>query len=147
MANPVADELEIRQLVAAYADAVNRRDKDLWASTWSDQGSWSLPGAGSFSGKENIVGLWVQAMAGFDFVAQLIYQGTMEIDGETASGRWYLCEHLRPAGTDAGMFNIGCYQDEYVKQDGRWCFSSRDYHVMYNDEGKGNMGGKVIPFQ
>ena len=46
MANPVADELEIRQLVAAYADAVNRRDQDLWASTWAEECQWTLPGGG-----------------------------------------------------------------------------------------------------
>ena len=147
MSNPVADELEIRHLVAAYADAVNRRDQELWASTWSEQGAWSLPGAGSFSGKEAVVGLWVQAMSGFDFVAQLVYQGTIEIDGDKATGRWYLCEHLRPAGSEDGMFNIGSYKDEYIKEEGNWRFASRDYHIMYNDEGKGNMSGMVIPFQ
>ena len=145
MANPVADELEIRQLVAAYADAVNRRDQDLWASTWAEKCQWTLPGAGTFSGKEAVVGLWVGAMGGFAFVAQLVYQGTIDIDGDTATGRWYLCEHLRPSGSDDGMFNIGTYKDEYIKEAGNWRFASRDYQVMYNDEGKGNMSGMVIP--
>ena len=146
MGNPVADELEIRQLVSAYADAVNRRDQSLWASTWAESCEWSLPGAGSFSGKEAVVGLWVQAMTGFDFVAQLVYQGTIQIDGNAASGRWYLCEHLRPAGSQDGMFNIGCYTDEYIKENDKWCFAKRDYQIMYNDEGKGNMSGMVLPF-
>ena len=146
MSNEVEDQLAIQQLVSVYADAVNRRDESLWSSTWAEDCAWSLPGAGTFTGKEAVVGLWVQAMTGFEFVAQLIYQGTVEIDENNASGRWYLCEHLRPAGSADGMFNIGTYKDEYVKQDGRWLFSKRDYQIMYNDEGKGNMSGMVIPF-
>jgi len=146
MINPIEDELAIRHLVSAYADAVNRRDESLWTSTWADACEWTLPGAGTFSGKEAVVGLWVQAMSGFDFVVQLTYQGTLEIEGGQATGRWYLCEHLRPKGSKDGMFNIGCYSDEYIKQDGQWYFSKRDYQILYNDEGKGNMSGMVIPF-
>lgn len=145
MANPVEDELAIRHLVNAYADAVNRVDKDLWASTWAEDGTWELPGAGEFSGRDNIVGLWTQAMGGFQFVAQLIYNGTLEVNGDSATGRWYLAEHLRPQGSDGGMFNIGTYADEYVKVNGEWKFKTRRYHVLYNDEGKGDMTGMINP--
>ncbi|MFT6750348.1 MAG: hypothetical protein ACI9VI_001477 [Candidatus Azotimanducaceae bacterium] len=145
MANLIADELEIRNLVADYADAVNRVDKAQWASTWAEDGQWTLPGAGTFSGRDAVVGLWTQAMAGFDFVAQLVYQGSVTIDGDKATGRWYLSEHLRPAGSEGGMFNIGTYKDEYVKLNNKWYFSNREYQIMYNDEGKGDMSGKVIP--
>ncbi len=145
MTNPVADELEIRQLVALYADAVNRADQEQWAATWATESDWSLPGMAAVSGKDNIVGLWVQAMGTLEFVAQLIYQGTITIEGDTAKGRWYLCEHMRPIGSDGGLFNIGTYADEYVKFEGQWLFKRRDYHILYNDEGKGNMSGIVIP--
>jgi ketosteroid isomerase-like protein len=145
MTNPVADELQIRQLVASYADAVNRVDGDQWAKTWAENGAWVLPGLGAVAGKENVVNLWQQAMKGFEFVAQLVYQGTVAIDGDTATGRWYLSEHLRPAGSSDGMFNIGTYADEYQKVDGDWLFTKRDYHILYNDEGKGNMSGIVTP--
>ena len=38
----MSDEYEIRQLVEKYADAVCRRDRDDWASTWSDDSLWNL---------------------------------------------------------------------------------------------------------
>ena len=84
-------------------------------------------------------------MSSFDFVAQLVYQGTLFIDGDTATGRWYLCEHLRGAGDSVGRFNIGTYADEYIKEGGTWRFSKREYHILYNDEGTGNMSGTVTP--
>ena len=54
MSNPAEDELAIRHLVAAYADAVNRRDGPLWASTWADDGVWDLMG-NEITGKDAVV--------------------------------------------------------------------------------------------
>jgi hypothetical protein len=84
-------------------------------------------------------------MGSLDFSVQLVYQGTINIDGKTASVRWYLCEHIRPAGCDGGNFNIGTYADEYVKDDAGWLFRKREYHILYNDEAKGDMSGVVNP--
>jgi ketosteroid isomerase-like protein len=112
MSNPAEDELAIRHLVAAYADAVNRRDGPLWASTWADDGVWDLMG-NEITGKDAVVDMWNNAMNGFEFVVQLVYQGTLEIDGASATGRWL--------------------------------FTRRTYNVLYNDEGKGDMSGMIIP--
>jgi len=138
--------LAIRHLVAAYSDGVNRNDRELWASTWTEDCHWSLPGAGTFKGKEEALGFFDNALSSTDFVVQLLYQGTIEVDGNKASGRWYLCEHLRFKGQANGMFNIASYKDGYVKENNKWLIASRDYHVLYNDEGKGDMSGMVIPF-
>lgn len=145
MPNPVEDELAIRHLVSVYADAVNRRDEALWSSTWAEDGVWDLMG-NPVAGRETIVSTWKSAMAGFSFVVQLVYQGTVHIDGDQATGRWYLAEHLRPVDSDAGLFNIGSYLDVYTRQDGSWTFKRRGYQVLYNDEGKGDMSGMVLPF-
>ena len=127
------DKLEINELVARYADAVCRRDQSAWADTWAEDGLWQLPGAPETRGRDNIVALWANAMAGFPFVAQLINNGTVDVEGDTASGRWYLTEHLKLPDGDI-MFNIGVYQDSYVKTAGGWKFSERHYTVLYSDK-------------
>ena len=38
----MSDDYEIRQLVEKYADAVCRRDKDDWSSTWCEDSLWNL---------------------------------------------------------------------------------------------------------
>ena len=116
MASRLEDESAIRDLVYRYADAVCRRDQEAWGATWAEDGVWQLPGAPRTEGREAIVGLWANAMAGFPFVVQLISYGTLDVDGDRASGRWYLTEHLQFAD-GGGMFNVGCYQDRYVKRD------------------------------
>ena len=145
------DEYEIRQLVEKYADAVCRRDKDDWASTWSDNSLWNLGSVPPVNGKEAIVNLWVNAMSGFPYVAQLIQNGTTTVNGEEASGRWYIVEHIQTSEKDddgniKGFFNIGVYQDKYIKENGNWVFKERHYSVLYNDNGTGNMTGTANPY-
>ncbi|MEM7217643.1 MAG: nuclear transport factor 2 family protein [Pseudomonadota bacterium] len=137
-------EHAIRNLANRYADAVNRRDADAWASSWAEDGVWALPGAEPATGRDAIVALWLGAMGRFEFVAQLVHNGTVAVSGDTATARFYLTEHLQLAGGDAGMFNIGMYQDSLVRRDGQWLFAQRNYSVLYNDEGRGDMGGSAF---
>ena len=94
MTSPAPDELAIRSLVARYADAVNRYDEALWAGTWAVNGVWDLAGM-VVEGRKAVVDFWRNAMGSFEFAIQLVYQGTIEIEGDSASGRWYLTETLR----------------------------------------------------
>ena len=115
----MSDKEEIRSLVEKYADAVNRVDKEDWSSTWCEDSEWDLSSMPAVKGKDAIVELWVNAMAGFPYVAQLIQNGTTEVDGDTATGRWYIVEHIQTTEKDAddnpvGFFNIGVYQDKYL---------------------------------
>ncbi|MBT4911416.1 MAG: nuclear transport factor 2 family protein [Hyphomicrobiales bacterium] len=147
----MSDKEEIRNLVEKYADAVCRRDEKDWSSTWHEDAVWDLGSMPPVEGKKAIVELWVQAMSGFPFAGQLIQNGTVDVDGDKATGRWYITEHLQfaekdDAGNPTGMFNIGVYQDRYVKENGEWLFSERHYGVLYNDGGKGNMSGTVNPY-
>jgi ketosteroid isomerase-like protein len=141
------DQSDIRDLVSSYADAVCRRDKDAWAANWDEDCVWVLPGAGETRGREAVVNLWSMAMPRFPFVMQLVLNGLVEIapDGVHAEGRWYLNEHMTIAG-GGGAFNIGLYQDRYVKRGDRWLFAERHYTILYNDKGNGDMSGDVAAF-
>jgi hypothetical protein len=139
------DDQAIRDLVYRYADAVCRRDQAAWGATWAEDGVWQLPGAPRMEGRDAIVGLWANAMSGFPFVVQLVNYGVLEIEGDSAQGRWYLTENLQFEDGN-GMYNVGCYQDRYIKRDGLWLFAERHYAVLYNDEGKGDMTGTAQPF-
>ena len=141
----VEDELAIRTLVSRYADAVNRRHEEDWGATWAEDGTWTLPGAGAVSGRENIVNMWLGAMGGFPTVMQIVYHGLVEVDGNQGSGRWTLAEYLKfPDGN--GMFNLGVYQDQYVKVGGEWKFASRNYSVIYNDSSATALAGECTPY-
>ncbi len=130
---PVEDRLAIRELVESYNDAVMRFDGDAWKENWTDDATWSLPGAGDISGKDNFFPVWQQAMAGFSFVGFFASAGPIVVDGHRASGTWYQQEVLH--GKDGVKRLItGRYDDEYVKRDGRWYFQRRDYSILNSEE-------------
>jgi ketosteroid isomerase-like protein len=142
MSNPT-DELAIRDLVARYIDAVNRYHQADWAATWSETAHWNLMGM-EVEGREAIVGLWGGAMASFDFALMMLNSGTLQIDGDSATGRWYITEHIKPK-EGAANITLGVYDDEYRKEDGQWLFSHRRYNVMY--QGAADYSGNYTPYR
>ena len=137
------DELAIRDLVARYIDAVNRYHKDDWAATWSESATWNLMGM-EVSGRDAIVELWTNAMAGFEFAIMMLNSGTVTVDGESATGRWYLTEHLKTAEGDSNI-TLGVYDDEYRRENGSWLFTRRSYQIIY--QGPPDLSGNYTPFR
>ncbi len=137
------DELAIRDLVARYIDAVNRYHAEDWAATWAEDATWDLMGT-VVEGREAIVELWKGAMGGFEFALMMLNSGTLSVDGDTASGRWYLTEHLK-MGDGSSNMTLGVYDDEYSRATGSWLFSRRTYNVIY--QGPPDLTGNYIPYR
>ena len=138
----LADELALRELVARYADAVNRRDVEAWTATWSRDGVWHLFGR-DVEGRDAVVAMWQGAMGMFDFVLQLIHSGTVDVQGDAATGRWYLSE---VAHTTKGerLLTVGVYHDRMTREADGWCFAHRRFDVLY--QGPPDLSGTVTPF-
>ncbi len=133
------EEQAIRQLVARYADAVGRRDAKAWGETWTDDGVWELMGQRK-EGREQVVKLWSAIMSGFEMVVQIPGSALIEVDGDRATGRWYMIEYI--AGP--AMLNMGHYLDRYQKVRGEWRFAHRRFDVLYS--GPPDLSGKPTPF-
>tara|TARA_R110000823_G_scaffold130015_12_gene257892 strand:- start:3990 stop:4418 length:429 start_codon:yes stop_codon:yes gene_type:complete len=124
------DDLALRNLMARYVDGVNRFDADTWIDTWAADGVWNLLG-NPVSGRDNILALWQQMMQSFEFALLLPNSSLYEVEGDTAHGHWYLREYGRDhAGNRSAL--ISRYDDICVRENGRWLFSRRDYHILYN---------------
>jgi ketosteroid isomerase-like protein len=139
--NPLEDELALRNLMGRYADAVNRVDADAWIGTWAEDAIWNLLG-NPVSGRDNILALWKQMMSSFEFALMLPGSCLFEIDGNTATGHWYLHEYTRDPEGNASTI-LSRYVDTYVKQDGQWFYQSRDYGFIYN--GPADLSGSYTP--
>ena len=137
-----ADELAIRNLVARYSDAVNRRDAAAWGDTWAVDATWKILGMAP-QGREEIVKLWEQLMGGFPFVVQMPSECLIAVDGDTATGRAYL--HEWGKGPDgSGMVTLGVYHDTFRRDPDGWRFTERDFHSMYS--GPADMSGTPAGF-
>jgi hypothetical protein len=134
------DELALRTLMGRYVDAVNRRDESAWADTWAEDATWNLLGT-EVTGKAQIVGLWQQMMAGFEFAIMMPSSGLFDVDGERATGHWYLQEFTRDLEGN-GSIVLSRYLDSYVKKNGLWVYQSRRYSFMYH--GAPDLSGSYI---
>jgi ketosteroid isomerase-like protein len=130
MSSTLQDELALRNLMSRYVDAVHRRDTEAWAATWDDNGCWSVMGS-DVIGKPAIVALWEQMMGGFEFAVMMPASCLFSIDGDTASGHWYLQEFTRDAAGN-GSTILSRYRDTYSRRDGQWLYQSRRYDFIYH---------------
>ena len=136
--------ISIDDIVHDYADAVVCRDGARWAATWDADGVWDLGGGFQISGRDAIYDLWKKAMGGFETVIQTVLNGRYEIDeaAGTGRGRQYIQEHFEKSKGEFGIM-VAYYDDEYVRRDGRWLFSSRTLVPLYQGppDLSGNLNG------
>ncbi len=123
-----SDQIAIARLIAAYGDAVSRRDAVAWANTWAADATWSLMGH-EVAGRDAIAGLWLGAMAQFDAVSFITAAGPARITGNRASLRCQTQEVLRTL--DGSVRRVaGIYEDELVRDGGVWRFARRVFTVL-----------------
>lgn len=139
--NKLEDEIALRNLMATYTDAVNRYDADAWIACWTEDATWNLLG-NPVQGRDNILGLWQQMMSGFEFALMMPNSCLFEVEGDSASGHWYLHEYTRDKEGNSSKI-LSRYLDSYVKQDGQWLFKTRDYSFIYN--GDSDLSGSYTP--
>jgi ketosteroid isomerase-like protein len=139
----VEDELALGNLMGKYVDAVNRRDGATWSTTWAEDARWNLMGT-DVVGRDNIVALWQQMMTSFEFAIMMPSSSLFQIDGDTASGHWYLQEFTRDLEGNSATI-LSRYLDTYQRVDGQWLYQSRDYSFIYH--GAADLSGNYIPLQ
>ena len=124
-----ADELAIRGLIARYCDAVNRYDGAAWAATWAPDGQWHFLGQ-VHQGRDTILAFWSSVMAQLDFAIMHAGGACLDIDGNSARGRWYTQEIVRTRG-ETGRSIVGVYDDTYRRCERGWLIQARRYHKLY----------------
>jgi hypothetical protein len=125
----VVDDLEIRALVARYADAVSNNAGQAWIETWAKDGRWTIGGTTS-EGQEKLLETWNRLMALFEKVVQLPQNGLVELEGERATGRWGVIELGRPKAGNPSLI-LGNYFDVYRRVETSWKFSERRLEIIY----------------
>jgi ketosteroid isomerase-like protein len=129
----IADRVEIEALRGEFTDAVMMGDYDRVASLFTQDGAVRIPDINAEAvsreeiraGIERLQGLW-------DYFVQTTHPGTIQLDGDTASGRAYIAE-LGRFRDGRSELNYAVYHDRYQRTgDGRK-FTERVYEVRYLD--------------
>jgi uncharacterized protein (TIGR02246 family) len=114
---------EIQRLKARYAAACdNNYDPDAIAELFTEDAVWDGGKFGRAEGRENIRRFFRRAPEVFSFAIHNVMNPRIEVDGDRASGQWYL---LQPATREPGheaVWLAAVYHDEYVRIRGKWLF-------------------------
>jgi ketosteroid isomerase-like protein len=135
----VSDRAEICELVARFADAVNRLDLEQFESVWTPEATWIIDPPTDYRSS----GTRAEITAGFNegmrahwkSFSQFVHGTVVDLDGDRAVARSYLSEIGIPieGGDERGYLNYGTYIDALERTPAGWRFRERHYRYLYLD--------------
>jgi ketosteroid isomerase-like protein len=129
----IADRVEIEALRGEFTDAAMMRDYDRLTLLFTPDGTLRIPDADvELAGREEIRAWGKRVPAVVDYLVQTIHPGTIRLDGDTASGRAYVCELIH-LGDGSSHLNYAIYHDRYQRTPDGWNFTERVYEIRYLD--------------
>ena len=128
-----ADRVEIEALRGEFTDAAMMCDYDRLALLFTPDGALRMPNVPvELVGREQIQAWRDRREALVDYFVQTTHPGTIQLDGDTASGRAYLHEVIRLRDGSSHL-NYAIYHDRYRRTPDGWKFTERVYEVRYLD--------------
>ena len=115
----------IRKLRALYAHCLDGHDWDGVADLFSEDAvcEFTGPGYSDWVGREEIRAKYPEAAlakaAPFAYL-HLATNGVIDVDGDTATGRWFLCCLIVGPDATQPVSVAGVYDETYRKIDGAW---------------------------
>lgn len=129
-----ADRVEIEALRGEFTDAGMMNDYDRFAALFTADGVWRIPAVNAeFAGRDQIrAGIEQLKEKLWDYLVQTTHPGTVQLDGDTASGRAYVLSfgQFRDGGSH---LNYSVYHDRYQRTPDGWKFAERSDEVKYVD--------------
>jgi hypothetical protein len=109
------------------------RDYDRVASLFTHDGALRMPYINvQLAGREEIRAWGNRAQGLWDYFVQTTHPGTIQLSGDTASGRAYIQELIRLRDGHSEL-NFAIYHDRYQRTPDGWKFSERLYEIRYLD--------------
>lgn len=117
----VLEDVEaIKKLKARYCLYVDERDEDGFASLFTEDAVWDGGSFGRYEGQEAIRRFFRAIPQMLPFALHYVMNPLIEMQGERATGRWYLLEPCTFAEGHQAVWGAARYEEEYVKVGGEW---------------------------
>src|SRR5512146_1975202 len=127
------DAEQIRQLNLEYRRHLDARDLDAYGALFAADGEW-LGGTGYGKGPAGIAAMLKERLAGNPGPPgptswHVVTESDISVHGDQASGTisWALIQ--RGPGDTPVMWLLGHYDDQYVRENGRWRYQRRVAHT------------------
>jgi ketosteroid isomerase-like protein len=129
----IADRVEIEALRGEFTDAVMMRDYGRLALLFTPDGALRMPNIPAELASQEEIRAWGERVPALvDYLVQTTHAGTIQLDGDTASGRAYIQELIRSRNGRTEL-NFAIYHDRYQRTGDGWKFTERVFEVRYLD--------------
>lgn len=117
----ISDRLEIGDLLARYARAVDTKDWALWRTVFTEDAHLDYRSAGGPIGGREEVGTWLEeALAAFPMTQHLITNVEVQVEGDTAHARALFFNPMTFPGHDEPSSCGGSYEHDLVRTPDGW---------------------------
>jgi ketosteroid isomerase-like protein len=129
----IADRVEIEALRGEFTDAAMMRDYERLALLFTPDGALRMPNIPAELASQEEIRAWGERVPALvDYLVQTTHAGTIQLDGDTASGRAYIQELIRSRNGRTEL-NFAIYHDRYQRTGDGWKFTERVFEVRYLD--------------
>lgn len=122
---------EIKQLKYRYLRCVDLHLWDELGETLAEDVSASYGKRLSFDSRDTVVRGLAEQMTDDVVTEHRVSHPEITVDGDTATGRWYLQDRVIVPAYSTMIFGAAFYDDAYVRVDGRWLISRTGYTRTY----------------
>lgn len=115
----------IKNLKARYCTYCDDNyDADSIVSLFVEDAVWDGGIRGKAEGRPAIRDFFVRAPQRLSFAVHMVMNPIIEVDGDHATGIWYLFQACTYAEGQRPVWGSARYDEEYVRVDGRWMFKT-----------------------
>ncbi|WP_436348102.1 nuclear transport factor 2 family protein [Natronorubrum sp. FCH18a] len=119
------DRENIKKLKYEYARHLDNRSWKQWTKLFTPDAQCTFSGLGTFHGREELLSLARETVApAFEYSAHVMHHPEIEIDEDTATGRWLVDIFFALQDDEIAGWRQGRYTDSYQRVDGEWKHSS-----------------------
>jgi ketosteroid isomerase-like protein len=131
-ARELLDRYEIHELRAAYSRAIDYENYERAHDIFTEDALVKYR-TGDQRGPQEVYEYWRDNVK-YDFSLHTVQMPEIEIDGDEASGKWYmLVFYVAPDGSTGHV--MGWYEDEYRRVDGEWKIAEMDMGIDHDTAG------------
>ena len=94
------------------------------ASLFTEDAVWDGGIRGKAVGKQEIRDFFTTARQRLPFAVHMVMNPLIEVDGDQATGVWYLFQACTYTQDDQAVWGSARYDEEYVREGGQWKFKS-----------------------
>ena len=135
----------IRKLKARYWLSVDRKLWDEFGECFTEDVVMDVPPVTHWQGRKEIVQSLSKVLASFITVHQGHHADIELTSDTTAKGVWAMYDNLQDKRLNTKMEGFGFYEDEYVKENGRWKINKLKLTRFFTQNQRIDLGSQSRP--